>query len=204
MQLNKPKLKVGNTIVIASHNQGKIHEFKTLLSKYKFNLLTSSDLNIKDVNETGKSFKENSIIKVKSIPNKYIAISDDSGLCVNALNNKPGIYSSRFAENCGGWDHAMREIYDDVLKKKNTDFTANFFCCLTIRFEKKKIFSYQGKIKGSLVWPPKGGMGFGYDPFFIPHGYKKTFAEMEHNQKILIDHRSIALKKLIRSHLIDS
>ena len=203
MQLSN-KFCRGDKIVIASHNEGKINEFRTLLADYNLQIITSNDLGIKDVKETGKSFQENSLIKVKSIPDKYIAISDDSGLSVSSLGGKPGIYSSRFQKNCGGWIEAMEKIYSDVKKKRNKDFSAKFTCCLSIKFSKNLIFSYLGEVKGKIVWPPKGKNGFGYDPFFIPDGHEKTFAEMAHSDKIFIDHRSIALKKLIKLHLSDS
>ena len=203
MQLSN-KFCRGDKIVIASHNEGKINEFRTLLADYNLQIITSNDIGIKDVKETGKSFQENSLIKVKSIPEKYIAISDDSGLSVTSLGGKPGIYSSRFQKNCGGWFEAMEKIYYDVKTKKNKDFSAKFTSCLSIKFSKNLIYSYLGEVKGKIVWPPKGKNGFGYDPFFIPDGYKKTFAEMAHSDKIFIDHRSIALKKLIKLHLSDS
>lgn len=194
----------GDKILIASHNEGKIMEFKTLLAAYNLNILTSRDLGILDVRETGKTFQENSLIKVKSIPDNYLAISDDSGLCVNSLGGNPGIFSSRFQKKCGGWFEAMEKIYSDVKKKKTQDFSAKFICCLSIKFSKNLIYSYLGEVKGKIIWPPKGKNGFGYDPFFIPEGHTQTFAEMEHSKKIFIDHRSIALEKLIKLHLSDS
>ena len=114
MQSNKNKVNQNDILVIASHNKGKIIEFKTLLSKFNFKIITSSDLNIQDVKETGFTFKENSILKVKSIPDEYVAISDDSGLCVKSLKDKPGIFSSRYQKACGGWFEAMQKIYNDV------------------------------------------------------------------------------------------
>tara|TARA_B100000242_G_scaffold214037_1_gene155972 strand:- start:105 stop:716 length:612 start_codon:yes stop_codon:yes gene_type:complete len=203
MQLSN-KFGSGDQIVIASHNEGKINEFKTLLSAYNLKIITSRDLGIQDVEETGRTFQENSLIKVKSIPDNYLAISDDSGLCVNGLGGKPGIFSSRFQKKCGGWFKAMEKIYSDVKTKKIKDFSAKFVCCLSIKFSKNLIYSYLGEINGKIVWPPKGKNGFGYDPFFIPKGHIKTFAEMEHSNKIFIDHRSVALKKLIKLHLDDS
>ena len=202
MQLSN-KFYRGDKIVIASHNEGKIKEFKTLLADYNLQIMTSNDVGIKDVKETGRSFQENSLIKVKSIPEKYIAISDDSGLSVNSLGGRPGIYSSRFQKSCGGWFESMEKIYSDV-KKKNKDFSAKFTCFLSIKFSKNLIYSYLGEVKGKIVWPPKGKNGFGYDPFFVPDGYEETFAEMAHSDKIFIDHRSIPLKKLIKLHLSDS
>jgi len=203
MQLSN-KFSSGDKIVIASHNEGKINEFKTLLAEYNLKILTSLDLGILDVKETGRTFQENSLIKVKSVPDNYLAISDDSGLCVNSLGGKPGIFSSRFQKKCGGWFKAMEKIYSDVKTKKTQDFSAKFTCCLSIKFSKNLIYSYLGEVKGEIVWPPKGNNGFGYDPFFIPKGHSKTFAEMEHSDKIFIDHRSIALKKLIKLHLSDN
>ena len=182
----------------------KLKNLKHFLQITTCRLITSNDIGIKDVKETGKSFQENSLIKVKSIPDKYIAISDDSGLSVSSLGGKPGIYSSRFQKNCGGWFEAMERIYSDVKTKKNKDFSAKFTCCLSIKFSKNLIYSYLGEVKGKIVWPPKGKNGFGYDPFFIPDGYEETFAEMAHSDKIFIDHRSIALKKLIKLHLSDN
>ncbi|MFL2660644.1 MAG: RdgB/HAM1 family non-canonical purine NTP pyrophosphatase [Alphaproteobacteria bacterium] len=199
----KPSFKSGETVIIASHNPGKIDEFKTLFSKYNLKIKTSAELNVKDVIENGKTFEENSVLKVKSISNQKIVIGDDSGLCVNSLNNMPGIFSARFARECGGWDKAMKRIYQDLIKKSG-NFSAKFVCSLSIKFLEDKIFSYYGEIHGEITWPPKGKNGFGYDPFFIPNSYDKTFAEMDHKEKILIDHRSVALKKLIISHLDDS
>ena len=203
MQL-KNKFYRGDKIVIASHNEGKINEFKTLLADYNLQIMTSNDIGITDVKETGKSFQENSLIKVKSIPDGYVSISDDSGLSVSSLGGSPGIYSSRFQKNCGGWFEAMERIYSNVKTKKNKDFSAKFTCCLSIKFSKNLIYSYLGEVKGKIVWPPKGKNGLGYDPFFVPDGYEETFAEMAHSDKIFIDHRSIALKKLIKLHLSDS
>ena len=201
MQSDAPKVGKQDTIVLASHNNGKIKEFKTLLSKYNLNIVTAADIGIKDIEETGKTFEENSKIKAENIPNKYIAISDDSGLCISCLSNKPGIFSARYAKNSGGWATAMENLYKEVLKKKLNDFSAKFVCCLTIRIN-NNYFVYNGEVYGEIVWPPKGENGFGYDPFFVPKGYSKTFGEMKHDKKILIDHRSVALKKLIKEHLI--
>lgn len=203
MQSSESKLGQGATIVIATYNKGKIAEFKSLLSKFKLKILTSSDLKIADASETGRTFEENAILKVKSIPSNYISLSDDSGLCVKCLDNKPGILSARFAKNCGGWIHAMKKIYNEILEVGGENFSARFLCSLALRFPNDKIFLYNGEISGSLTWPPRGNNGFGYDPFFIPDGYNITFGEMEHKKKILIDHRSIALKELIKLHLSD-
>ena len=199
--MRKYKISEKDRIVVASHNQGKIKEFKTLFSKYKFKILSASELNINEIDETGSSFVDNAIIKVKNIPDDFIAIGDDSGLCVKSLKNKPGIFSARFSMQCGGWNEAMKEIFNEVSKLKKPDYSAKFFCALAIKFKDKKIFTYTGEVFGDLVWPPKGNNGFGYDPFFKPSSYKKTFAQMKHSEKILIDHRFEAFQKLATRHL---
>ena len=188
-------------LVIASHNVGKIHEFKSLLSPYNIKIKSSSDLAISEVDEIGKTFEENAIIKVKSVPKNLFALSDDSGLCVNALQGKPGVYSARFASEKGGWFSAMQEIYNSLKRTKSSDFSAKFVCCLAVNIPNNKIFTYSGEIMGTISWPPRGEYGFGYDPFFIPKGFKKTFGEMQHQKKILIDHRFEAFKKFAKEHL---
>lgn len=192
------------TIVLASHNKGKIGEFKSLFAGSSVNLITSSDLGIKDVEETGKTFEENSIIKAESIPNQYIVLSDDSGLSIETLNNKPGIFSARYASKKGGWQNAMRALYGEVLNKKTNNFNAKFECVISLRWYDEWIKTFYGSVKGKIVWPAIGSNGFGYDPFFIPSGYKKTFGEMNHSDKIMIDHRYIAFKKLTKAHLVCS
>ena len=188
-------------LVIASNNLGKIHEFKSLLSPYNIKIKSSSDLAISDVDEVGKTFEENAIIKVKSVPKNLFTLADDSGLCVNALEGKPGIYSARFASENGGWYPAMQEIYSSLKKTQSTDFSAKFVCCLAVNVPNKKIFTYFGEVTGEISWPPRGKNGFGYDPFFIPKVYNKTFVQIEHQNKILIDHRFKAFKEFAKEHL---
>ena len=192
------------TIVLASHNKGKVEEFKSLFAGSSVNLITSSDLGIKDVEETGKTFEENSIIKAESIPNQYIVLSDDSGLSIETLNNKPGIFSARYASKKGGWQNAMKALYEEVLNKNTNNFNAKFECVISLRWYDEWIKTFYGSVEGKIVWPASGINGFGYDPFFIPSGYKKTFGEMNHSDKIMIDHRYIAFKKLAKAHLVCS
>ena len=191
----------GDEIVLATHNLGKVDEFKVLLSGYKFKILTSADLDIGDIDETGSSFEENSILKVKTIPSNYYAIADDSGLCIRNLNDNPGILSARYAKSCGGWYEAMKELYYENHKKNSDNFEAKFCCSLSIKFPDGKIFSYSGDVSGEITWPPRGGNGFGYDPFFIPSGENVTYGEMNYSKKIQTDHRSIAFRKLSKAHL---
>jgi len=195
---------VNQTIVIASHNKGKIKEFKSLMSKFNLRILTSSEIKIGNVTETGKSFKENARIKALSIPKTFISIADDSGLCIRSLNGRPGVFSSRLSSKCGGWYNAMKKLYTEIRGKKNPDYCAKFYCTIAIRWTNGDLNFYTGEVKGEITWPPAGKNGFGYDPFFIPKNYKKTFGQMLHSEKILIDHRYEAFKKLAKEHLLNN
>ena len=192
------------TVVIASHNAGKILEFESLLNNHNIHIITASDINAPDVEEVGKTFKENSILKAKSIPDEHISISDDSGLCVDALDGFPGIYSARFAKKNGGWYEAMNKLYKLILQKKVKNFNASFYCVITLKWYDKWIKTFSGRINGHITWPPRGSNGFGYDPFFIPAGFNQTFGEMIHKEKIKLDHRYVAFKKLSKLYLIDN
>ena len=190
-----------SSVIIASHNQGKIKEFKSLFAIHKIKVSSSIDIGIPDVDETGKSFEDNAIIKVNSLPKNVFAIADDSGLCVDALDGRPGIYSARYASKYGGWNHAMERIYSQIKISKNPIKTASFFCALAVNIPKEKVFVYTGRVKGEIVWPPSGKNGFGYDPFFVPEGFKQTFGQIEHSKKIYLDHRFKAFKKFAKKHL---
>ena len=182
-------------ILIGTHNEGKFKEISDLLPK-TIKKISPKKLNIESPIEDGKTFKENSEIKAEFFcsKSKMVTISDDSGLEVESLNGDPGIYSSRWADELGGFEKAMIVIVDKV-KKINKGNKASFISCLTIQWPDGKKFSEIGKINGNIV-SKKGFNGFGYDPIFIPNGQFKTFAEMEYKKKLLIDHRYIAYKKL--------
>ena len=184
-----------NKILIGTHNKGKFKEISDLLPRNVVKISPIS-LGIESPEETGKTFSENSLLKAKFFYEKsnLVTISDDSGLEVECLNNEPGIYSSRWADEFGGFDNAMTEILKRV-KKINKGTKASFISSLTIYLDNKKIITEIGKIDGKIS-EKKGLNGFGYDPIFIPNGHTKTFAEMEYKDKLLIDHRYIAYKKL--------
>tara|TARA_B100000989_G_scaffold278301_1_gene239980 strand:+ start:2118 stop:2723 length:606 start_codon:yes stop_codon:yes gene_type:complete len=195
------KIKKKEKVLIATHNQGKAREFEELFKPYKIETFLSSDFGIKEPKETGLTFEENSILKAKSgLSSGLTVISDDSGLCVSALDGEPGIYSARLAKKCGGWSRAMQKIYTRILNTNSNNFSAKYFCCLTIAWQDGKIKSYAGEIKGAIKWPPVGSNGFGYDPFFYPEGSSVSFGQMEKSKKMNIDHRSIAFKKIISNH----
>ena len=182
-------------ILIGTHNQGKFKEIAYLLSK-KYKKISPVSLKIKSPKETGKSFISNSRLKVNFF-SKFVdfpIISDDSGLCIKALNNKPGIYSARLAKKQGSFLKAMRYILKKMKYKK--DRRATFICSLSYKNDYKKIISVEGKVQGKISTKIIGKKGFGYDPIFIPVGKKVTFGQMPKFLKIKMDHRFIAFKKL--------
>ena len=182
-------------ILIGTHNHGKFREISDLLPK-KITKISPVSLNIESPIENGKTFKENSELKANFFCKKSnsITLSDDSGLSIDCLNGDPGILSARWAKEFGSFDNAMTEILKKV-KKVNKGTSAQFICSLTIQWPDGKKISEIGKINGNIS-PKNGSNGFGYDPIFIPEGYSKTFAEMNYKEKLSIDHRYIAYKKL--------
>ena len=187
-------------ILIGTHNKGKFKEISDLLPK-KIRKISPNDLNIKSPIEDGKTFLENSLIKANFFCKKsnLVTLSDDSGLEIECLDGEPGIFSARWAKDFGNFENAMSEILKKMNevnknnKKKNNK--AKFICSLTIQWPDGKKISEIGEIKGNIS-AQKGKNGFGYDPIFIPYGYSKTFAEMEYKNKLSIDHRYIAYRKL--------
>ena len=182
-------------ILIGTHNYGKFKEIAYLLPK-KLKKISPLSLGIKSPRETGKSFISNSKLKVKYF-SKFVdfpVISDDSGLCIKALKNKPGIYSARLAKKHGSFFKAMKFILKKMEKKKNRK--ATFVCSLSYRNSNKKITSVEGRIEGNLSKKILGKKGFGYDPIFIPIRKKITFGQMSKIRKIRMDHRFIAFMKL--------
>ena len=182
-------------ILIGTHNQGKFKEISLLISK-KYKKISPISLKIKSPKETGKTFNSNSKIKVSFFSKfvNYPVISDDSGLCIKSLNNKPGIYSARLAKKKGSFFNAMKFILNKM--KNNKDRTANFFCSLSYKPIKGKIITVEGRIRGKISKKILGKKGFGFDPIFIPDTYQITFGQMSKNKKMRIDHRYIAFKKL--------
>ena len=177
-------------ILIGTHNKGKIKEISYLLNK-KIKKTSPLQLNIKSPKETGKSFKSNAELKAKYFfqKSKITTISDDSGLCINCLGDKPGIYSARWAKKYGGFKNAMKKILllvenkNKSKKKQNTK--AKFICSLTLWVGPKKKISTTGVMYGNISNKVLGKNGFGYDPIFIPKGYKLTFAQMGKKKKCL-------------------
>ena len=185
-----------SSIVIASHNPGKIREMLPFIKKLNTKIYFAKDFKLKEPKEDGSSFVENALIKSRYVNNKTkkISIADDSGLVIPALKGKPGIFSSRWAGGGKDFDQAMKKVHRLLYKNKTN---AYYISVLAISWNKRKEKIFMGKIFGSVVWPPKGNLGFGYDPIFIPKGYNKTFGEISNKIKNNISHRAIAFKKLL-------
>ena len=182
-------------ILIGTHNKGKFREISHLLSK-NIKKISPEKLNIKSPKETGRSFSANSKLKANYFSKftNWPVISDDSGLCINALKGKPGIYSARWAKKYGSFRGAMLAILKKMKNKKNR--SAFFICSLSIKPYKKKIITVKGKIFGSISEKIIGKKGFGYDPIFVPESKKITFGQMSKLKKIKIDHRFVAFRKI--------
>ena len=182
-------------ILIGTHNLGKFREIAYLISN-KYKKISPKMLKIKSPKETGRTFKSNSRLKVQYFRRfiNFPVISDDSGICISSLNNKPGIYTARFAKKNGGYFKAMKLILKKLKKTKNRN--AKFVCSLSFKFPNGKIVTKEGKVSGKISYKILGKNGFGFDPIFIPNFSKKTYAEMPKKKKMKIDHRYIAFKKL--------
>ena len=181
-------------ILIGTHNKGKFKEISHLISK-RYKKISPLILQIKSPRETGKTFLSNSKLKVNFFSKfvDYPVISDDSGLCIKVLGDRPGIYSARLAKKKGSFFKAMEFILN---KLKNKNRSATFICNLSYKYSNGKIVSTEGKVNGKISYKILGKKGFGYDPIFIPNGQKITFGQMSKTKKIKIDHRYIAFKKL--------
>ena len=187
-------------IIIGTNNQGKYKEICDLIPD-KIKKYSPKELDILSPEETGKSFKENSFIKASYFSKQanQICLSDDSGLEIDLLEGKPGIYSSRWAGIKNNFDLAIKKVFKEMSQvKKNwqSESNARFICCMTLYWPNGKNFFTEGSIKGKISNTKKGKNGFGYDPIFIPDGYEQTFGEMDPKLKMSIDHRFNAFLKL--------
>ena len=190
-------------LLIGTNNKGKLREIRALLPK-NIKSFSVSSFKLKSPIENGKTFEENSLIKAKYFSKKtnLICLSDDSGLEIDVLKKKPGIYSARWGGKKSDFNKAMQRVYKELDKKdkewRTKKVSARFICALVIYWpNRKKIYSL-GKVSGKISKTKKGKNGFGYDPIFIPNGHKKTFAEMSKSYKYKIDHRAKAFKKIKR------
>ena len=184
-------------IIFFSHNQKKIIEVKQIFKNNKINVLNLSSFDeIKEPKETGVTFSSNAKIKSKYGQKLFNmpCFADDSGFCVEALKNKPGVKSRRFLEKFSNNKNAFEYIISNVIKKKNNK--AFFVTAISLTLRKNHHIVFLGRINGTVSTEPKGANGFGFDPIFIPENYTKTFAEMKLEEKNIISHRKIAITKL--------
>ncbi len=188
-------------LLIGTNNKGKLREIKDLLPR-SIKTVSTADFNLKSPKENGKTFKENSLIKSKYFSKKtnLICIADDSGLEIDILGKKPGIYSARWGGRTSNFKKAIKRVYRELDKKnknwKNKKIKARFICALSISNLDEKIACVIGKVEGYISKEPRGKKGFGYDPIFIPKNKKETFAEMIPSQKYKLDHRYKAFMKI--------
>ena len=187
-------------LIIASSNEGKIGEFQKILPD--FECIPQSDFNVSDVDETGKNFKENAVLKAKNafIKTNLPSIGDDSGLIVPEINDEPGLYSARYAgKNATDLDN-RKKLISELKKRKIESTYAYFFCCIVAVGvnNKEDLVICNGKVEGEVKIFERGEKGFGYDPMFYPRGYNESFAELNSLIKNKISHRGVALRNLTR------
>jgi XTP/dITP diphosphohydrolase len=187
-------------LLIATNNKGKFFEIEYLLNQINIKAIPTFQFNIEEPEETGKTFAENSLLKARYYGSKtgLMALADDSGLCVDAMNGEPGIYSARFAKNDRGendFNFAFEKISAAI---KNNNYAAHFICNLGF-FDPKTNFEiyFEGRVDGNLTFPARGNKGFGYDPIFIKNGMNQTFGEIDPKEKDQISHRADAFLKLV-------
>lgn len=185
-------------LVVASHNAGKVREIGALLAPFGFDVVSAGALGLPEPEETEPTFVGNAVLKAKAAAEAsgLECLADDSGLEVAALDGAPGIYSARWAGETKDFQHAMQCVWDELGKRGATDLSARFICVLALAAPDGAIETFEGAVDGSLVWPPRGTKGFGYDPIFVPAGQTRTFGEMEAAEKQPLTHRARAFAKL--------
>jgi len=187
----------GDKLVIASHNAGKVREIGDLIRPFGVSVVSASELDLAEPVEDGATFQANAIIKAKAATTAsgLPALADDSGLAITALGGAPGIYSARWAGADKDFNAAMAKVEQEL--GDATDRSAAFICALTLACPDGRTETFEGRIDGVLVWPPRGSRGFGYDPIFQAEGSDITFGEMDPVEKHSISHRAKAFADLV-------
>ena len=193
-------------LVIATHNAGKLREMHALLAPYGIDAVSAGELGLPEPDETGTTFAQNALLKAHAAAQAsgLPALADDSGLCVAALHGAPGVYTANWAERMPyegpagrDWYMAMGKVEGKLAEAGlNTDRSAYFISTLALAWPDGGEAVFEGRAQGSLIWPPRGTMGFGYDPVFVPAGFDMTFAELQPEEKLSINHRTIAFEKM--------
>ena len=197
MTAGTPRKFNGDTLVIASHNPGKVREIAALLRPFGVAVKSAAELDLPEPEETGTTFTANAELKALAAAENsgVAALADDSGLVVTALKGEPGIHSARWAGPEKDFGVAMRKVEDEL--KGKDDRSAHFTCALALCWPDGHMETFEGFVHGTLVWPPRGSQGFGYDPVFRADGFDLTFGEMEADEKHRISHRADAFRKLV-------
>jgi len=199
--------KLNGRLVIASHNEGKVREIAELLEPHGLEAVSAAELDLPEPDEIGVSFIENADLKARQAADLsgLPALADDSGLCVEALGDRPGLFSARWAEGEDGsrdFMRAMRRVEDELAALgPEISRDAHFVCALAVVWPDGHAEWFEGRVDGCLVWPPRGDKGFGYDPMFEPLGREETFGEMDQAEKHRISHRAAAFAKLAEALL---
>ena len=198
---------IGNRIVVASHNAGKLREIADLIAPFGLEARSAADYGLPEPEETGTTFVENALIKARAAAEaaQLPALADDSGLSVTALGGRPGVYTADWAERQRfegppgrDWYLAMGKVEGLLAEQgEDVDRSAWFSCVLAIAWPGENAAVYEGRVDGTLTWPPRGKLGFGYDPVFVPNGRAQTFAEIAPEEKHRISHRADAFAKLV-------
>lgn len=191
------KLEPGR-LVAATHNAGKVVELRDLFEPLGYQIKSAIELDLDEPEETEMTFTGNAILKARAaaIATGAPALSDDSGLAVNALGGMPGIYSARWAGQPRDFYRAMQRVETALQETGSEDRSAQFICALAIVWPDGEEIVFEGSVAGDLVWPPRGEHGFGYDPIFVATGENITFGEMEPGKKHAMSHRADAFEKL--------
>jgi XTP/dITP diphosphohydrolase len=193
---------IGPKLVIATHNAGKLREIRELLAPHGIECVGAAELDLPEPEETGVTFVDNAELKAREAADLsgLPALADDSGLAVDALHGRPGIHSARWAEDEDGnrdFGRAMERVWTEVeAAGPDGGHDAHFVCALSIAWPDGAIESFEGRVHGTLVWPPRGQNGFGYDAMFVANGDERTFGEIEPAAKHAVSHRAAAFAKL--------
>lgn len=184
-------------LLIATHNSGKLGEFRDLLAPHGITVVSAGEMNLPEPEETGTTFVENALLKARAAAQAAgcLTLADDSGLCVTALGGQPGLYSARWGGPQKDWGMAMRRIQNEL--GDASDRSATFVCVLALVHPDGREEIIEGRCEGAIVWPPRGTQGHGYDPCFQPEGETQTFAEMDAARKHELSHRGKAMRALV-------
>lgn len=185
-------------IVVASHNQGKIKEIEAMLAPLNIQVFSANSLDLPDVEETGTTFEENARLKADTLAeiSGLPCLADDSGLCVTALDGRPGVYSARYAPN-RDFDKAMEMLIGELKDANTNDWSAHFMCVLALAIPGEETKIFEGRVDGKIIPERSGNNGFGFDPIFVPVDFDKTFANFTKEEKAKISHRGRAFEKLV-------